>query len=609
MRHKFIFWFILTILFLILSKFYNDRVSFNNSIFFNKQTIELSADCSETVLDLKNDDYLLRVHYKFKEGEEELYFNGIKLEPTIKLKNICKVNYVILPKGIVNNGRNLLTLKFLKGHPDSFVVRVKNYYLNIHNLIYVFPPGLIHSIPRSLGFSFGKHRIVLLDNFVISCLLLLSYLVSLFLFLKYLISKRLKHNLTLPRNHLKEEKIELIGKIILVGFISAVVYHLGRCVLFGFYYPNTTFLYSPSVMFTDFFNLVLAAKRKDFFLLNSYYPLGNLILYFFSFFPLLNSFIIYMGLFIVAFIYINSRSLGQRSRGKFLKNVFIFSCLSYPFLFTVDRANMEGYLFVFLYLFFYFYAQRKFILSVLFLFLTIGMKGYPIIFLVLYLSDKRYREILFVLFLILLSSLLLYKFNLLNISGISGGFNIDTYSFIGGGNNVIQRGVSLFTLFKIFFIETGNIHLVDMQSFLKLYLKAVSFLLILVTGYLVFFKEEFWKKAALLVFSALLFPHISAEYKLLQVFIPLFLFIDSPKKSKFNSLYVLMFGLLLIPKDYYFSSKSVSPDSAVIYDISISIVLNIFIMFFMMCLIILERFLFKEQALLEKSAAKAKISI
>ena len=88
----------------------------------------------------------------------------------------------------------------------------------------------------------------------------------------------------------------------------------------------------------------------------------------------------------------------------------------------------------------------------------------------------------------------------------------------------------------------------------------------------------------ILISMALLLPHISADYKLIYIFIPMFMFINSDKKSRFDLFYVIMFGLLLIPKDYYQFSRIVSDSGC--SDIGIAVVLNIFIIISMVAVIV-----------------------
>jgi hypothetical protein len=85
----------------------------------------------------------------------------------------------------------------------------------------------------------------------------------------------------------------------------------------------------------------------------------------------------------------------------------------------------------------------------------------------------------------------------------------------------------------------------------------------------------------------LLLPHISADYKLLHVFIPLFLFVNSEARSKLDALYVSLFGLLLIPKDYWYFSRVIS-DASGAHDVSIAVPVNIIILIAFTLLIVIS---------------------
>jgi hypothetical protein len=46
-------------------------------------------------------------------------------------------------------------------------------------------------------------------------------------------------------------------------------------------------------------------------------------------------------------------------------------------------------------------------------------------------------------------------------------------------------------------------------------------------------------------------PFVSADYKLIHLFIPLFLLFNDDSPDKYSSAYLFLFGLLLIPKHYF----------------------------------------------------------
>jgi hypothetical protein len=152
---------------------------------------------------------------------------------------------------------------------------------------------------------------------------------------------------------------------------------------------------------------------------------------------------------------------------------------------------------------------------------------------------------------------------------------------------MIQRGVSLLTFIKLYYIKTHLLPNLVLKNFLFVYFGLAAILAAAVVLFVIFIEKEEWKKVALLIFSMLLLPTISAEYKLLYVIIPLYLFINIEHQSKWDILYLLLFGLLLIPKDYYFFSRVYS-DAMGAHDISIAVVINILTMLLMSLLIVVN---------------------
>ena len=291
-----------------------------------------------------------------------------------------------------------------------------------------------------------------------------------------------------------------------------------------------------------------------------------------------------------SFLYFNASNLKLNNKREYLKNFLIFSCLSYPFLFAVDRANIEFLLFIFLYLFVYFDQKKYSIISVVFLSFAIAMKAFPAVFLLLLLSEKKYKEMILAVTLSVFFTfvaLLCFKGGVsANLNYMLSGFNVNTLAQLSTSNNVLQRGVSLFTLFKLIFIQTNYIHKIDMVKFLSIYTKIIFSVFIVIGYYVVTIEREFWKKVMVLVSAMLLFPHVSVDYKLLYLFIPLFLFINYPKNDKYDLFYIITFALLLIPKDYFIFPNVIS--EGVVNDISIAVVLNIVLIFAMMFVIIID---------------------
>jgi len=390
-------------------------------------------------------------------------------------------------------------------------------------------------------------------------------------------------------------KIVALTAIILVGFSLSIIYHYYQGNILGKPYPYTTFLFTPADRFADFFDARFVADLNPY--LNSIvpsaqYPLVNVFDYLFTLLPLNISLEIYIILISIAFAFLTNAFLwGKASR--FLRNLhFILpiTFLTYPFLFTVDRGNLELLVFVFLLLFLYFFAQEMYTLSTIFLALAIAMKIVPAVLLFLYLPKKKFREVvLSLVFTVLLTigSLLLFKGGFgANFNFLLHGSNFSFATLVSfvGPENLVQRGVSFFTIFKIIFIETGWLAKMNMPLFLSRYIKLAALFFIPIAAFVVFVEKILWRQVALLVFSMLLLPQISADYKMLHLYLPMFMFIITEDRSRLDIFYLVAFGLLMIPKDYAYFPHVLS--DAGTNDISISVMINFSLMVIMSFLIV-----------------------
>jgi hypothetical protein len=82
------------------------------------------------------------------------------------------------------------------------------------------------------------------------------------------------------------------------------------------------------------------------------------------------------------------------------------------------------------------------------------------------------------------------------------------------------------------------------------------------------YERTFWKQVALLTFSMNLFPFVSTDYKLLHTLIPLFCFINARKRERLDWGYAVLFGLLVVPKNY------LTLDSPRLFDANLGVLVN-----------------------------------
>lgn len=388
---------------------------------------------------------------------------------------------------------------------------------------------------------------------------------------------------TLSSSLSRDQKIDLIALIVLVGFGASVVYHYVLGAYLGMGYPFNTFLFKPADRFGDLliFSGMLTSVPID--RMMNYPPFTYLVIYPFSVLPKWLALGLLLLLFAGCFLYVVARNLKQAGALSTARNVFILGLLSYPFLYTVDRANIEWVVFLLLYLFIVCYTQERRLLSSVFLALAISLKIFPAVFLVLLLAGRRYRETMLTLGLTGVFTLLGF---LVFDGGIAANWqrffqSMDSYARIwvieGWGWHF---GHSLFGAIRFLLYEGSLGGVAQSGLFLNIYSCLALLLFLALSFRLLRWQGRFWKQVLLLVLAMNLLPQVSPDYKLLHIFVPFFLFVNQDLPEKNDLLYAILFGLLLIPKDY--ARLSMPPT------VSLSVLLTPMIMLFMAIVIVVE---------------------
>ena len=379
----------------------------------------------------------------------------------------------------------------------------------------------------------------------------------------------------------RTEKLKIVSTIIIIGFTLAIFYHYIMSAYMGYGYPHNTFLYRTEDKFNDFLQYVDCVRTLSPFnrievenICPTYYPVyfpfGELLFYPFTFFS--NKYlalILFFTIFLIGWFFFIVKNFSQQNKLDNLRDLFIIGLTSYPLLFTIDRGNLELYVFLLVAGFCFFYSSNNKYQSLfgsICLSLAIAIKPFPAIFLLLLVIERKWKNIFF----ILLSTLLItIASSLCFHEGFWGSFNalkINQAEFFTKyviGNNAWDHQHSLFALLKLFLyfklylahIQPLKEHYIYISQTYNLYnfysiISIVVF--IIITGYILLKERCLWKILALLVFEMLLLPPTSADYRLIYIFIPLAFFINDSRSTKNDFLYSILFGLLLIPKIYIF---------------------------------------------------------
>lgn len=394
------------------------------------------------------------------------------------------------------------------------------------------------------------------------------------------------------KNSITNEPVKIISLIVLVGFITSVFKHYFMGTYLRLPYPENTFLFNPADKFNDFINMLNCCKENNpyqtsYWLPSVYFPIANTFFYLMSLFKTDNFALI---VYFLAFSIILSTYIKNKMKDIELMDLIIIFGMAYPLLFNIDRMNLEMMIFILLLFFTELFFKKKYFQAAILLSIPVGMKLYPAVFALLFLKEKRYKEFgLFILITILISIISLASFHGTVIENIIA-FKVSlsdfkqSYSSIAG----LQHNVSLYGMIKIILFSFGKtiVNLdneqlnLTLNSILKYpYLIIVAIYTLIITISVVFIKKELWKDLFLIISTILLLPHVSFDYKLIHLYIPLILFITQKNADvrKIKSFSVL-FGLLIINNSYIYLHG----------DISIGVLLNPVVILGMVFLIMQE---------------------
>lgn len=413
----------------------------------------------------------------------------------------------------------------------------------------------------------------------------------------------------------KENKVLILSNIILVGFLTAVVFHYIMGFYIGFRAPFNSFLYPAYKSFCDFMEILPFVK--DFAPYKfvtpwiAYFPLCYIILFPFTLIKnIFVSYLIFISFFMTYLVHMNIKEFSVKSFTKLqnFQNIFIITCLSYPVLYSLDKGNFDLILFILLGLSVYCFKSEKYLLSAVLLALENAMKPFPAMFLFLFLYKKRYKE--FLLSIILTGILIVGGF-----MALKGNFFDQIIVFLkdlglakGLLNNSDNFGLTFTSSFyfplKWLLCKVSSHPLLKTIVFTNFY-NIFFIIMSVITIFFVGREKVFWKQITLLTLFMLMMPYLIYDHKLIFLFIPLWLFVNAKEKSKFDLIYTILFALLFIPKNLIILNSPAFHDPRlldflvggnVFFEhriywsfISVSVILNPLIMFAFFWLIIIDQ--------------------
>lgn len=396
----------------------------------------------------------------------------------------------------------------------------------------------------------------------------------------------------------KSEKVLILSSIILVGFVVAVFFHYILGFYLGLGHFFNTFLSAPETFYADFWGPLSHLKGMNPYSppadWQNYFPLSFVFIY-----PLVfikNTFFAYLimlSVFLAFFIWANIKYLSCADFGKIqnFKNIFIITFLSYPFLYLMDRGNLDMLIFIFMAAFALLFKAEKYKLSAVFLAVANAMKPFPFLFLILFLAKKRYKEFFLSLALTIFFIILGFMFfkgsvlSQFNILVQSWQNMTHGYVYLNDKSLGMINGSSLFSLLKLIFCHLTINPIIPTDVLFNSY-KIFSIFATVGLLMIVLKEKSYWKQLCLLTFYMILVPTVVYDYKLIFLFIPLWLYVNEKDKSRFDLIYTVIFGLLFLPKYLIIPEFLWGIDNQ---GFSISLILNPVIMILFIGLIIFEQ--------------------
>lgn len=354
--------------------------------------------------------------------------------------------------------------------------------------------------------------------------------------------------------------VTLAALIVLVGTSASIAYHYVMGDYLGLGYPYSSFLFLPKDHFMDYFNVYRHAQEfKPGVSSNMVYsPLLHLVMTVLNLAPAWVGFAAMTGAFVATLTALLWKWTMRLIGSPIVRAMYVaaLGLLAYPVLFALDRGNLEMLVFMMLAAFFYLYYWRRSPYAWIALSLAVAAKYYWVTLVVLLLLDRQIRQAVACL----IGAVAVTVSSTVVIALVSGYSVIDIFGSVSttlaghvdgtGGLGVAAHSHSLWA-WVICIIRWSDyaLYWLPMQ---RIYLLAALVIMLLVIRRLMYGHFADWQKATALVACTLVLPYESMDYTLIHLLLPLSLFAASWRAGRRAWVSAVLFGLLLIPLDYYY---------------------------------------------------------
>jgi len=364
-------------------------------------------------------------------------------------------------------------------------------------------------------------------------------------------------------NNQSQIRTEILVSIITLGFIIALFFKYVQGAYLHMDFPFNTFLFAPDDRFRDFFGPYVQAQNLEAYInkpglvISQYFPFLYLIIYPFTFLEMHFASYLFSVIFYSLSIFLSWLYISKLNHIKTLSNKITtttaFTLMNYGMLFCFDRGNVEIIVYILLCIAFLYFLKNNIKIFSLFIILATMVKPYIGLYSIILINLKDRSTI--VLYFKFLTILIIMFFSMMIFFSGKYNDNINTlYNNLVLVKNMYDAKIMLFYSVSIlepikYFIPenssdlTTKVHMIiTLPTFL------ISCFLITIVPNMI------WQKVTIITCILVSLTPVAFDYKLLMFLIPIFLFITSKdsESKRVTYLYSIFFGLIIIPKDYYY---------------------------------------------------------
>ncbi|MDB4931852.1 MAG: hypothetical protein JWM10_4336 [Myxococcaceae bacterium] len=363
---------------------------------------------------------------------------------------------------------------------------------------------------------------------------------------------------------LPASRAERVALVAVVGFLVAVAFHYTHIVR-GEIYPGGTYLFRPAAATSDAHAYYDQCRSLNPYLsvpptaTRPYPPFGYLFGHPLTWLPRGASIALTYLLAVLGGLWFMNHHVARGPEADRRVWALVAFLVSYPLHFVLDRGNPEMITALLYFAFVTAYAQRRTWLAATLLAVVASIKVTPLVLLALFVGDRRHREAAYAVGLaglLTLTALVVFARHA-PAAGVAGQLDGLRENLRLFGEKYSRGREGLFANHSLF----GAIKFVAMSADVMTWRQVVdrwfapwqalsAVVCAGVGGYAAFVERALWRRITLLGVLVLALPHASHDYKLLQLFAPIALYLRSERDESDARVLPWIFGLLLVPMAY-----------------------------------------------------------